>query len=84
MDTQEKMRENRLRATAKRQGLKLHKSRLRDPRAIGYNTWSFVEFLNSNHDCLVGEHMDIDEVEQYLKKTHLDIDEVERFLTGGA
>jgi hypothetical protein len=39
----EKVRENRLRAMAKRQGLELHKSRRRDPRAIGFDCWMIVD-----------------------------------------
>jgi hypothetical protein len=36
MDQKEKTREIRLRRMAERQGLKLHKSRRRDPRALEY------------------------------------------------
>lgn len=35
----DKVRENRLRRMAARQGLTLQKSRLRDPRAIGYGLY---------------------------------------------
>ena len=35
----EKVRENRLRAMAERQGLSLHKSRRRDPRALDYGEY---------------------------------------------
>lgn len=38
-----KVAENRLRRAAERQGLRLEKSRLRDPRAIGYGTYQLVE-----------------------------------------
>ena len=37
--TSEKVRENRLRRMAKRQGLALSKSRRRDPLAIDYGQW---------------------------------------------
>ena len=42
MDTNEKVRENRLRRMAQRQGLELHKSRLRDPYAINYGTYELT------------------------------------------
>lgn len=38
-DQQRKVLENRLRRAAERQGLRLERSRLRDPRAIGYGTY---------------------------------------------
>lgn len=37
--TPEKVRENRARRMAERQGLRLVKSRRRDPRALGYGTY---------------------------------------------
>jgi hypothetical protein len=37
--TKEKIRENRLRRMAKRQGLELHKSRRQDPRALDYGRY---------------------------------------------
>jgi hypothetical protein len=44
MTTQEyKVLENRLRRAANRQGLRLEKSRARDPRAIGYGTYHLVD-----------------------------------------
>ena len=39
----DKVRENRLRRMAQRQGLRLEKSRLRDPRAIGYGGYLLIE-----------------------------------------
>jgi hypothetical protein len=41
--TQEKVRENRLRRMASRQGLQLMKSRRRDPRALDYGTYWLVD-----------------------------------------
>lgn len=38
-EQQRKVLENRLRRAADRQGLRLEKSRLRDPRAIGFGTF---------------------------------------------
>ncbi len=39
----EKVRENRLRAMAERQGLALRKSRTRDPRALDYDRWMILD-----------------------------------------
>jgi hypothetical protein len=41
--TAEKVRENRLRRMAERQGLELRKSRRRDPRAKDYGRWYMVD-----------------------------------------
>jgi hypothetical protein len=41
--TAEKIRENRLRRMAERQGLELRKSRRRDPRAKDYGRWYIVD-----------------------------------------
>ena len=38
-----KVRENRLRRAAGRQGLRLVKSRRRDPRAVGHGTYMLVD-----------------------------------------
>ena len=35
--------ENRLRRSAARQGLQIIKSRIRDPRAVGYGMWKLVD-----------------------------------------
>jgi hypothetical protein len=42
LSTAEKVRENRLRRMAERQGLRLVKSRRRDPRAIDYGLYTLV------------------------------------------
>jgi hypothetical protein len=42
MRTSDKVRENRLRRMAERQGLRLVKSRRRDPHAIGYGGYMLV------------------------------------------
>ena len=42
LDTAVKTRENRLRHMAARQGMTLHRSRLRDPRALGYGRYWLV------------------------------------------
>ena len=46
MTTQEKVRENRIRRMAHRQGLRLTKSRVRDPRAIGFNCYGLSDERN--------------------------------------
>jgi hypothetical protein len=43
MDTAERVRENRLRRMADRQGLRLEKSRRRDPRAVDYRKYMIVD-----------------------------------------
>ena len=61
MDTQEKVRENRLRRMAQRQGLTIRKSARRDPRAIDYGRWWVV-----HSDERIVELTDIDALERYL------------------
>lgn len=43
MDTAEKTHENRIRRIAERRGLRLEKSRRRDPRATDYGTYRLVD-----------------------------------------
>jgi hypothetical protein len=66
----EKIRENRLRRMAERQGLALNKSRRRDPRALGFGRWMIVDPY-SNAVVLgagpTGEpDLNLDDVELYL------------------
>ena len=42
-DTTEKVRENRLRRMAERQGLRLMKTRRRDPRAYDFGTYMLID-----------------------------------------
>ena len=42
MENEEKVRENRIRRAAERQGWKLEKSRRRDPRATDYGTFTLT------------------------------------------
>jgi hypothetical protein len=68
--TSEKVRENRLRRMAERQGLALQKSRRRDPRAMDYGMYMLVD-PRSNHVVAGTEHtgrpnMSLDEVEEWL------------------
>lgn len=64
-----KVRENRLRRMAERQGLKLVKSRRRDPRALGYGGFMLVD--TATNSAVSGEidsaqSLELDEVEAYL------------------
>lgn len=65
-----KIRENRLRRMAKRQGLQLVKSRARDPRAIDFGFFMVVDASTNGADSGVRgtgrPQMDLDEVERYL------------------
>jgi hypothetical protein len=61
--------ENRLRRMASRQGYELNKSRLRDPRAIGFGGYMIID-ASTNH-VVAGAHphahsMSLDEVETWL------------------
>jgi len=60
----EKVRENRLRRAAGRQGLRLVKSRRRDPRASDYGRY----WLQGEHRALVSSEygVTLDEVEEFL------------------
>jgi hypothetical protein len=65
-----KVRENRLRRAAERQGLKLMKSRRRDPRALGFGGYVIVDAHNSS--IVAGEldsarALTLDQVEAYLR-----------------
>lgn len=66
-----KVRENRLRETAKRQGYGLMKSRRRDPRAIGYGGYMIFD-PNTNGIVAGGTPHEFS----------LDLDHVERWLVG--
>lgn len=70
MDPNEKVRENRLRRAAKRQGLMLVKSRRRDRRASDYGTYGLID---PNRNAWVawrggGFGMDLDQVEAWLAR----------------
>jgi len=60
----EKVRENRLRRAAGRQGLRLIKSRRRDPRAVDYGRY----WITGEHRMLLTSEygVTLDEVEEYL------------------
>lgn len=70
MEQDDKVRENRLRRMASRQGLRLVKSRRRDQRALGYGGYMIVD---ADNVVVAGE---IDSPQA------LDLNAVERWLTG--
>lgn len=66
----EKVRENRLRAAAKRQGYELHKSRRRDPRATDYEMYAIADPRTNTWEAGAGPAgycMTLDDVEKWLK-----------------
>jgi hypothetical protein len=67
VDQAEKIRENRARRAASRQGLKLLKSRRRDPRALDFGMYALVD---QNNVVVYGatERFDasLDDIEKYL------------------
>ncbi|MER7459209.1 hypothetical protein [Micromonospora sp. NPDC126480] len=62
----EKVRENRLRRMAQRQGLTLVKSRRRDPRATDYGMYWLADTHTSALET-PEQGMTLDEIEAYLK-----------------
>jgi hypothetical protein len=68
MDQSEKVRENRLRAMAKRQGLELSKSRRRDPRAVDYGGWMIVEPDTKAIVAGASQRMSLEGVEAFLER----------------
>lgn len=82
-----KVRENRLRRMADRQGLFLSKNRRRDPRARDYGLywlqWHGAATPDTSHDAWVGypRGFDLDQVEAFLTDDPIDsqvADELER------
>jgi hypothetical protein len=66
---EDKVRENRLRRAAERQGLRLEKSRLRDPRAINYGTFRLVNAQTNTLEVGAsqsGYGLSLDEIETAL------------------
>lgn len=69
MDTAEKVRENRIRRMAERQGLRLEKSRRRDTRAHDYGTYHLVDTATNtlaSYGLSSGYGMSLDEIETAL------------------
>ena len=66
MDQDEKVRENRARRAAQRQGMRLIKSRRRDPRALDYGQFWLVD-IYTNGAVTSGQFgISLDEVEEFL------------------
>lgn len=68
-DQDRKVLENRLRRAANRQGLRLEKSRVRDPRGIGYGTYQLTDtrantVVAADHER--GYGLSLHEVADYL------------------
>ena len=61
---EDKIRENRLRGMAKRQGLEILARGLRDPRAIGYGTYRLIM---QGSGTVVMTDVTLDEIERYLQ-----------------
>jgi hypothetical protein len=74
-NTQEKVRENRLRRMAERQGLRLVKSRRRDRRAIDYGLYTLVS--DRTNTVVAG-------TERTTGRPEFTLDDVEAWLTGEA
>jgi pyridoxine/pyridoxamine 5'-phosphate oxidase len=66
--TAEKVREDRLRRAAKRQGLRLIKSRTRDPRARDYGGYWLMDDDQGHAHGPVPQGMTLDEVEEFLNR----------------
>ena len=66
MTDTEKIRENRLRRAAERQGYKLVKSKRRDPRAIGYGGWTIANVATGKVEAGANGFINVDEVERFL------------------
>lgn len=66
MEPDEKVRENRLRRAARRQGMELVKSRTRDPRGVDFGCYG----ISQNGTWVAGMtnylSMSLDDVERYL------------------
>ncbi|MGY1845512.1 hypothetical protein [Modestobacter sp. SYSU DS0875] len=65
MSPEEKVKENRLRRVAARRGLKLTRSRRRDPRALDYGRYWLTE-VRSNAPASPESGLTLDQVEEYL------------------
>lgn len=65
MTTDEKTRENRLRAAVARQGFKLSRSRRRDPRAVDYGRYYVTE---PTRNVVEAELTDLDAVERWVNR----------------
>lgn len=64
-DAWSKVKENKLRRAAERQGYSLTRNRRRDPRALGYGTYSIVGTHAATADTSA-ESLTLSEVEDFL------------------
>ena len=69
----DKVRENRLRRMADRQGLRLEKSRRRDPSALDFGTYGIVDARTNavvahGGNVFNGYGLSLDDVEEYLTR----------------
>jgi hypothetical protein len=69
MDAKTKVGENKLRRIASRQGLRLEKSRQRDPMALDYGKYSRVSARPGHIYVFIGQG-DLDQVEDWLESGH--------------
>jgi len=69
MDAKTKVRENRLRRMASRQGLRLEKSRQRDPMALDYGKYRLVNGPPGHIHIFIGQG-DLDQVAEWLESGH--------------
>ena len=69
MDAKTKVRVNRLRRIASRQGLRLEKSRQRNPMALDYGKYSLVSGRPGHIHIFIGQG-DLDQVEDWLGSGH--------------
>jgi hypothetical protein len=72
MEMKQKVRESRVRREADRQGLKLSKSRTRDPRALDYDLYALIDVqtggtINPAIAQRWTHSWSLDECEAYLK-----------------
>ncbi len=71
MTRPDQVRENRARRMADRQGLRLEKSRRRDPKALTFGTYQLVDQFRDTlvlGDTRHGYGLDLDAVEKYLSR----------------
>ena len=69
MDAKTKVRENRVRRIASRQGLRRQKSRQRDPMALDYGKYSLLNGRPGHISVFIGQG-DLDQVEDWLESGH--------------
>jgi len=71
----DKVRENRLRRMAIRQGIELRKCQRRDPMALDHGLWSMV-WQRSHRPLTEGYELTSDEIERFLTRDRATYDQV--------